>query len=356
MPIEEKRRKEQTSAAGKASGEKRSRQNRTRNRQIVLSFAYMKGVKLSNKERSIAKEFLNNHGVELKDDRINPVQILAKCTGLSERAIQLILKKEGAYSKVEPVDRQELNIISVVSTRLKEARKLCNYSPQRAAGELGISPSELNRYERAPIPGTLIIPLSVIKKAGEVYVKSLDYFFGIVDEHDDENQDALIVHSLTEQLNQMHLDGLNHVSTKLSAHLDLFDKEFKSLVAAIVNIKKAESKVRELYADLGDTPPDIARLLGRINGAVTIANNATINLVHSKVLPIESLRIFNDSSMPDDSENHLTNRKIKNTTKTVQQGAAFYNFNAIEDMVASNVQIVSPLGINYSVKRKKTPD
>jgi transcriptional regulator with XRE-family HTH domain len=289
MAVTEKRRKEQASAAGKASGEKRSRENHLRDQNIVLAYVYLSGGRQSSQKNRKALDFLVGHGAALNDEVDNPCKLLADCTGLTPRRIQQILEKNGSYLNLSnKVDREEINVLATVAARLKEARELNGFTRQQAAAELGISLSELRQYE----DGFDIdcIPLSIIKKTAELYNISVNFLFGIVDEHEDGDTEAIEHHNFMAAYERICFEDREFIGKMIQKAIPV--QETWKLVTAILNIEAAASRFWKLNPGADTNMRGGGNILNRINEALSIAEGATVRLVKAEFLPMESLKHF----------------------------------------------------------------
>jgi transcriptional regulator with XRE-family HTH domain len=289
--VSDKRRK-QASAAGKASGEKRSRETNNRNRNLAIAYIFLKGGNQSDSWNKKARDFLRDNGAVLDDESLKTTQILADCTGLSVRRIEQILKEyHELINDCFGVSKEEIRVIDTVSGRLVKAREDFNgYTLNDAAARLGISPAKLRQFENGK--NMVHIPLSVIKKASEIYGVSTDYFFGVVREEDDVDiRETIRDNFFNKAVERMHYETLDRFDKKYSK-LAVIANEVQALARAVIKIQKTALRVMELNpgADINLKGGD--NVSNSIREAVAITHRSTVKLVRAKLLPRESLKEF----------------------------------------------------------------
>lgn len=292
--INDKRRK-QASAAGKASGEKRSRETSNRNRNLAIAYIFLKGGNQSDSQNKKARDFLRDNGAVLDDESLGLTQILADCAGLSVRRIQQILEERSEYiNDCFGVSKEEIRIIDTVSGRLAKAREDLNgYTLNDAAARLGISPAKLRQFEN----GKNIdhIPLSIIRKASEIYGVRTDYIFGVLREEDDEDEeqarDTIQANSINQYLEKVHNDNMVML-VKQYNKLTVIADEVQALAQAVIKIKRAALRVLDLNPGADINLNGSVNLSNGIGEAFKIAHESMFKLVRAKLLPRESLKEF----------------------------------------------------------------
>ncbi|MGZ8916174.1 MAG: helix-turn-helix domain-containing protein [Methylobacter sp.] len=286
------RKRKQASAAGKASGEKRSRETRNRNRNIAIAYVFLKGGRQSDSWNKKARDFLRDNGAVLDDESVKPTEILANCTGLSVRRIEQVLKDFNEYiNNCFGVSKEELSVIDIVSERLGKARELNGYTLKEAAEKMGISPAKLKNYESGK---SNHIPLSVIKKASEIYFMPTDYFFGVLSEEDYGDIDEKKIREtsyLNKFIERRHHESMDTLIISYSK-LAVIAYEVQALVKAVIKIKKAALRVVELNPGADINLKGGGNVSNSIGEAVAIAHGSAVKLVRAKLLPHDSLKEF----------------------------------------------------------------
>jgi len=166
--------------AGVISGQKRQRGNKERDLNIVSAYRLMCGTSQRVSERRRGKDFLGEVDYVGK----NKAEVLASIAGISRRQIDNILKAR-ANERIVEIDKHEAEVIGVVSSRLKDARKLNGFSIRDSAKKIRISERDLIAYESGM--DVEVIPLRVISGAAVSYRVSIDWLFGLVERDTDED-------------------------------------------------------------------------------------------------------------------------------------------------------------------------
>lgn len=188
------------------------------------------------------------------------------------------------------IDKDEVLLSKKVGLRLVQARKLSDqyrFTQQKAAELLGISAGDLRLMEE----GLMLVPLTVIKKAAEVFDVSADWLLGLVADDWELDIETRRERDFLVGLERLHLENHTKVIVKQleqGQKLEALTDVVTTLTQGIVDLDFAFCRLWELNPQFTDMLGG-ASFLSRLDQINQSARAATLSLVRAKALPIHAL-------------------------------------------------------------------
>ncbi|PKD39561.1 hypothetical protein CWO84_14760 [Methylomonas sp. Kb3] len=199
---------------------------------------------------------------------------------------QVNFDKKAKMFNTPEIDKDEIALSKEVGLRMLEARKeFCKLSQKQAADMLGITSDQLRAMEE----GLLLVPLSVIKKAAEIFDVSAEWLLSITDDWEfcEETRER----DFLAGMERLQLE--NHAKT-VAKQLSQ-DNKITALADALALLGPAIQAIDDGFTHFWMANPEFenmprsAVILNRIDQAQALARSATLSLVRVKALAIDSL-------------------------------------------------------------------
>ncbi|OQK17249.1 hypothetical protein AU255_04985 [Methyloprofundus sedimenti] len=188
---------------------------------------------------------------------------------------------------IRPYNKAEIAMLTIVGSRLMEARKLCKLNRKQAADLLGVEEFYLGRLENGL--DVDCVPLELIKRAAEVFDVSIDYLFGITD---DWERDPVVCYERVvgqwmyeEFKNQLLSQAVQQ--QKLLRKIDSIDYLVKKSIISLENIFKSLDRFRELNPEFDTDMRGGASLVHAVEKFKKSINIIESKLLRSKVLKLK---------------------------------------------------------------------
>jgi DNA-binding XRE family transcriptional regulator len=197
-------------------------------------------------------------------------------------------KKPAPIDFLQPHDFRENQVIRVLSAKLKESRELCGLTQKVAAELLCVAASDLLTMEQGLNIG--LIPSWFIKRASETYRVPTDFLFGLIDDWDLDDPEALGERDFFGPMQRLHAE---HYS-KVIAEQIRQDNRLKAMNAAVAAFGMAVQCIGEVFTRFRELNPQFDDMLGgapilrQIKLAEASGQHAACVLARYKCLP-ESL-------------------------------------------------------------------
>jgi len=184
--------------------------------------------------------------------------------------------------------KTEKNLMQIIGKRMFDARNLCQYNRNTAAGLLDIKPSLLCRLEKTL--NLKYIPLSLIHRASQLYDVSLDYIFG----ESDDFELALEVQAeraFGVQMQTYHQSQLCELGVRFAGQ----ERKQKALAETVKSVLYATTELEEVMLQFKKMNANFnimacsSKLNHRVNKLVRASDRARLELVRCKALPLNFL-------------------------------------------------------------------
>lgn len=196
-----------------------------------------------------------------------------------------------SFDRITP--KKEVEAIKVIASRMREARRLCEYSITQAAALLGVTQGDLKNIEN--VVDVDHVPLWLIKNASEVFNVPTDYLFGLIDDFDSHDPEVFKGRSLIASLQRQQLEGFSKTAAeqiRQDGKLTAMNSAVAASVMAVQQIVVAFTRFTQINPHFENMSCG-ATVLHQIQIAEELAAHASSVLGRYRALP-ESLKVHSE--------------------------------------------------------------